>query len=76
MKIHFAVTAATAAVACALSGCAGDRQAAQQYARREYERSVADYRNCMAANQMSTCESERRTMEANKRVLSASMKRQ
>jgi hypothetical protein len=27
-------------------------------ARLEYDRSVADYQNCIAANQMSTCEAE------------------
>jgi hypothetical protein len=40
-------------------------------ARLEYERSVADYENCVAANQMSTCEKERSIMRANKRALSA-----
>ena len=87
MKIHFAVIVAMVAGACVLSGCTGDRQAAgtlypnmtilkaQQDARREYERSVADYRNCMAANQMSTCEGERRTMKANETALSATMQR-
>jgi hypothetical protein len=44
-------------------------------ARRDYERSVADYENCVAANQMSTCEGERRIMKANKRALSAIEKR-
>ena len=38
-------------------------------ARLEYDRSVADYQNCIAANQMSTCEAERRIIQANKRVL-------
>ena len=44
-------------------------------ARRDYERSVADYENCLAANQMSTCEGERRIMKANKKVLSATVQR-
>ncbi len=34
-----------------------------------------DYENCLAANQMSTCEEERRIMNANKRALSSMEKR-
>ena len=56
-----------------LSACATDRPG--EDARREYERSVADYENCLAANQMSTCEGERRIMKTNKRALSAIEKR-
>ena len=40
-----------------------------------YEGSVADYENCLAANQMNTCEAERRVMKANKRVLSVTVQR-
>jgi len=49
-----------------LSACATEKT---DIARREYDRSVADYENCIAANQMSTCEAERRIMVANKKVL-------
>ena len=52
-----------------LSACATKRS--EQDVRLDYERSVADYENCLAANQMSTCEAERRIMRANKRLLSA-----
>jgi hypothetical protein len=69
--IHFAVTAVIVAGAGLLSACATERSV--QDARRDYERSVADYENCLAANQMSTCEGERRIMKANKRVLSANV---
>ena len=48
-----------------LSACATEKS---DTGRREYDRSVADYENCIAANQMSTYEAERR-MEANKKVL-------
>ena len=73
MKIRFAVRAAIIAAAGMLSACATDRPG--EDARREYERSVADYENCLAANQMSTCEGERRIMKTNKRALSAIEKR-
>jgi hypothetical protein len=73
MRIRFAVTAAIVAGAGVLSACATERSG--QNARRDYERSVADYENCLAANQMSTCEGERRTMKANKKVLSATVQR-
>ena len=56
-----------------LSACATKRS--DQDARREYEGSVADYENCLAANQMNTCEAERRIMKANKRVLSVTVQR-
>ena len=59
--------------AAVLSACATERL--DQDARRDYERSVADYENCLAANQMSTCEGERRIMKANKKVLSVTMQR-
>jgi hypothetical protein len=45
MKIHFAILAAVL-----LSGCAGSPGAAEKDARLRYEKSVADYRNCLAAN--------------------------
>jgi len=73
MRIRFLVTAAMVTGAGALSACATEK--ADQAARRNYELSVADYQNCLAANQMSTCEGERRTMEANKRALSARQSR-
>ena len=47
-----------------LSACATEKS---DTGRREYDRSVADYENCIAANQMSTYEAE--GMEANKKVL-------
>jgi len=56
-----------------LSACATERPG--QDARRDYERSVADYENCLAADQMSTCEAERRIMKANKRMLSTTVQR-
>ena len=71
MKICFA--AAVVAGASMLSACATERS--DQNARRDYERSVADYENCLAANQMSTCEGERRIMNANKRALSVTVQR-
>jgi hypothetical protein len=73
MRIRFAVTAAIVAGAGVLSACAIGRS--DQDARRDYERSVADYENCLAANQMSACEAERRIMKANKRALSATVQR-
>jgi len=66
MKSRFTVTAAIVAGAGVLSACATDQA---DIAHREYDRSVADYQNCIAANQMSTCEAERRIMQANKKVL-------
>ena len=69
MRIPLGVRAAIVASACVLSACATERS--EQTARRDYERSVADFENCLAANRMSTCERERRAMKANKRALSA-----
>jgi hypothetical protein len=69
MKNRFTVTAAIVAGAGMLSACATEKT---DIARREYDRSVADYENCIAANQMSTCEAERRIMQANKKVLQRS----
>ena len=73
MNIRSAVRVAIIAAAGMLSACATDKPG--EDARREYERSVADYENCLAANQMSTCEGERRIMKTNKRALSAIEKR-
>ena len=73
MRIRFAVTVAIVAGAAVLSACATERS--DQDVRRDYERSAADYENCLAANQMSTCEGERRIMNANKKVLSVTMQR-
>jgi len=69
MKNRFTVTAAIVAGAGMLSACATEKT---DIARREYDRSVADYENCIAANQMSTCEAERRIVQANKKVLRCS----
>ena len=69
MKNRFTVTAAIVAGAGMLSACATEKT---DIARREYDRSVADYENCIAANQMSTCEAERRIVQANKKVLQRS----
>ena len=73
MRIRFIVAAAIVAGASVLSACATDRS--DKDARHNYERSVTDYENWLAANQMSTCEGERCIMKANKRVLSATMQR-
>jgi hypothetical protein len=73
MRIRLVLAAAIVAGASMLSACATDRS--DQDARHNYERSIADYENCLAANQMSTCEAERRLMKANKRVLSATLQR-
>jgi hypothetical protein len=50
---------------------------AQQAARRDYDKSIADYRNCLATDPPTAmvCDGQRRVMEANERVLSASMQR-
>jgi len=69
MRLRISMTAAIVAGAGLLSACTTNTR--QEDARLEYERSVADYENCVAANQMSTCEKERRIMRANKRALSA-----
>jgi len=69
MRICISVIAAILAGAALLSACTTNTL--QEDARRDYERSIADYENCVAANQMSTCENERRIMIANKRALSA-----
>ena len=66
MKSRFTVTAAIVAGAGVLTACATEKS---DTSRREDDRSVADYQNCIAADQMSTCEAERRIMEANKKVL-------
>jgi hypothetical protein len=69
MRICISVTVAIVAGAALLSACTTNTS--KEDARRDYERSVEDYENCVAANQMSTCEKERRIMRANKRALSA-----
>jgi len=73
VRIRFAATAAIVVGAGVLSACATERS--DQDARRNYEHSVADYESCLAANQMSACEAERRIMKANKRALSATVQR-
>lgn len=54
MRLRISMTAAIVAGAGLLSACTTNTR--QEDARLEYERSVADYENCVAANQMSTCE--------------------
>jgi hypothetical protein len=73
MRIRFAVTVAIVGGGALLSACATERS--KQEARRDYEQSVADYENCLAANQMSACEGERRAMKANKKALSTTVQR-
>ena len=53
-----------------LSGCAGSPIAAEREARVNYEKSVADYRNCLAANPSNVkgCEAQRLTMETDERA--------
>jgi hypothetical protein len=51
VRIRFAVMAIVAG-AGVLSACTTKRS--EHDARRDYERSIADYKNCLAANQMST----------------------
>jgi hypothetical protein len=50
---------------------------AQQDARLQYDKSVAEYRNCLSANPTNAggCDGQRRIMEANERVLSAAVQR-
>jgi len=69
MRICISVTVTIVAGAALLSACTTNTS--KEDTRRDYERSVEDYENCVAANQMSTCEKERRIMRANKRALSA-----
>lgn len=66
MKTYFLIFAA----ACLLSGCAGSPIAAERDARVNYEKSVADYRNCLAANpsNVKACEAQRLTMETDERA--------
>jgi hypothetical protein len=66
-----------ASVLCACSGIerfndiARDPDTAtQEKARRQYEQSVADYRECLAANPANACDGQRQIVEANERVLS------
>jgi len=73
MGIRFVGMAAIVVGGGLLCACATER--VKQDARHNYERSVADYENCLAANQMSACEGERRIMEADKRALSGTMRR-
>ena len=73
IRVPLGVKAAIVAGACVLSACATERS--EQVARRDYERAVADFENCLAANQMSTCERERLAMKADKRALSAKVQR-
>jgi hypothetical protein len=50
---------------------------AQEDARRDYDKSVTEYRTCLAANQSNAraCEGQKNIMDANERVLSATMQR-
>ena len=58
------------AAACLLSGCAGSPIAAANNARSNYEKSVGDYRNCLAANtsNVNACQAQRLTMESEERA--------
>ena len=47
--------------------------AAQEKARRQYEQSAADYRECLAANPANACDGQRQIMEADERKLSATV---
>ena len=47
--------------------------AIEEKARRQYEQSVADYRECLAANPANACDGQRRIMEANQRAHSAAV---
>ena len=60
-------------LACLLSGCAGGPIAAERDARLNYEKSVADYRNCLAANpsNVKACEAQRLTMETDERAFNS-----
>ena len=83
MKILLPVVATLlfASVLCACSGI--ERRfsdivldpdtATQEKARRQYEQSVADYRECLAANPANACDGQRQIMEADERVLSAAV---
>jgi hypothetical protein len=56
--------------ACILSACAGSPVAAERDARLHYEASVANYRNCLAANpsNVNACQVQRLTMETDERA--------
>jgi hypothetical protein len=69
-----------ASVLCACSGIErlndivlNPDTATQEKARRQYEQSVADYRECLAANPANACDGQRQVMEADERVLSAAV---
>jgi hypothetical protein len=69
-----------ASVLCACSGVErlndivlNPDTATQEKARRMYEQSVADYRECLAANPANACDGQRQIMEADERALSAAV---
>ena len=66
MKNRFALLAA----ACLLSGCAGSPIAIERDARLNYEKSVTNYRACLAANQSNVhaCEAQRLIMDTDERA--------
>ena len=66
MKNRFALLAA----ACLLSGCAGSPIAMERDARLNYEKSVTNYRACLAANQSNVhaCEAQRLIMDTDERA--------
>ena len=79
MKILLPVVATLlfASVLCACSGierfsdiALDPDTATQEKARRQYEQSVADYRECLAVNPANACDGQRQIVEANERVLS------
>jgi len=82
MKILLPVAAMLlfASILCACSGIErlddivlSPDTAAQEQARRQYEQSAADYRECLAASPANACDGQRRIMEADERRLSAAV---
>ena len=76
-KLLPAVATLLFAILCACSGVERfndivlDPDAAtQEKARRQYEQSVADYRECLAANPANACDGQHQIMEADERALS------
>ena len=62
MKSRFTVAAVVVAGAGVLSACATEKS---DTGRREYDRSVADYENCIAANQMGALREAERRLQVN-----------
>jgi hypothetical protein len=66
MIIRFAMLAAV----CLLSDCAGSPIAMERDARLNYEKSVTNYRSCLAANpsNVNACEAQRLIMDTDERA--------